>query len=56
MVKNRVKTVNIGKGHREHQDITRPCTRFKTLICAVLTSPESHKTVQISSINGEKSM
>jgi len=48
MVKIHVKTVNIGKGHRKHQDITHSWTHFKALICAVLTSPESHKTVQNS--------
>jgi len=48
MVKIHVKTVNIGKGHREHQDIMCSWTRFKALICAVLTSPESHKMVQNS--------
>jgi len=48
MVKNHVKTVNIGKGHRKHRDITRSWTRFKALICSILTSPESHKTVQNS--------
>jgi len=56
MVKNVVKTVNIGKGHRKHRDITCYWTRFKALICAVLTSLESHKTVQNSWINGETSM
>jgi len=45
---NHVKTVNIGKGHCKHRDITRSWTGFKALICAVLTSPESHKTVHNS--------
>jgi len=56
MVKNRVKTVNIGKGHLKRRNITRSSTRFNALICAVLTSPQSYKTVQNSWINGEKSM
>jgi len=38
MVKNRVKTVNIGEGHLKRRNITRSWTRFKALICAVLTS------------------
>ena len=33
MVKNRVKTVNIGEGHRKHQDITWSLARFQALIC-----------------------
>jgi len=53
MVKICVKTVNIGKGHLKCQNFMRSWTRFQALICAVLTSPESHKTVQNSLINGE---
>ena len=48
MAKNRVKTVNIGEGHLKRRNITRSWTRFKALICAVLTSLESYKTVQNS--------
>jgi len=48
MVKNRVKTVNIGKGHLKQRNITRSWSGFNALICAVLTSPESHNTVQNS--------
>ena len=49
MVKNRVKTVNIGEGNHKHRNITRSWMRFKTLICAVLTSPESQKGPEIMS-------
>jgi len=56
MVKYCVKTVNIGEGHLKRRNITPSWTRFKALICAVLTSPETYKTVQNSQINGEKSM
>jgi len=48
MVKNRVKTVNIGKGHLKHRNIMHTWMGFNALICAVLTSPESHKMVQNS--------
>jgi len=56
MVKNWVKTVNIGKGHLKHQNIMHSGMRFKAPICLVLTRPESHKTVRTSSIDGEKSI
>jgi len=56
MVKNCVKTVNIGEGHLKRRNIMRSGTHFKALICPVLTRPESHKTVRTSSINGEKSI
>jgi len=48
MVKNCVKTVNIGEGHLKCRNITRSWSGFNALICAVLTSPESHKMVQNS--------
>ena len=51
-----IKTVNVGGGRLKHRNIRRSETRFKAPIRAVLTRPEPHKTVQNSSINGEKSV
>jgi len=48
MVKICVKTVNIGEGHLKCRNITCSWLGFNALICAVLTSPESHKMVQSS--------
>ena len=56
LVKNVYKTVNVGRGHLKCQNIRQSETRFKAPIRAILTRPELHKTVQNSSINGEKSV
>jgi len=56
MVNNCVKTVNIGEGHLKRQNFMHSWMRFKAFICAVLTSLESHKMVQNSSINRQESV
>ena len=47
MVKICVKTVNIGEGHLKHRNFTCSWTRFKALICAVLTSTNHTKWSRI---------